>query len=332
MGAISWLKRKSMTLIKPTEILKTYLLISVGFLFFALSCQSPTVEGYQKEDKAELIKHTVISDRHPIAVWSKINANSKASVLLVHGRTWSALPDFDLQVEDEELSLMDGLVERGYAVYAIDGRGYGATPRDSTGWFTPDRAAKDVATVLNWISEQQASKALPHLFGWSMGSTISQLAAQRHPELISSLTLFGYWRDSDQEFPEEDGLEQPAMEKTTAEAAASDFIIPGSISEKAIKAYVAAALKSDPIRVDLNRYDQFNELDPAKVTVPTLILQGEFDPIGPTEIQSKLFLRLGTSHKQWTVVEGGDHAAFMETPRNFFIHSLVNFMEGVSIQ
>lgn len=274
----------------------------------------------------------VSSDNHPITVWEKSHPEATETILLVHGRTWSAIPDFDLQVEGEELSLMDGLVEQGYSVYAIDLRGYGATPRDSTGWLTPDRSAKDINNVLRWMTREQTWERPPHLFGWSMGSTLSHLATQRNPGLVSSLTLFGYWRDSDQQFPAEpEDYPEPARAATTAEAAASDFITPGSISQKAIDTYVKVALEADPIRTDLRRYDQFNELDPAKVTVPTLILQGEFDPIGPTETQAKLFTRLGTSHKTWIVIEGGDHAAFMETPRGYFIHSLVNFIKGVSI-
>jgi pimeloyl-ACP methyl ester carboxylesterase len=306
-------------------------LISVGFLFVLSACQ---YEDHSKFSSANsnLTQHTVMSDGHPITVWSKANSTSQEAILLVHGRTWSALPDFDLQVEGEELSLMDGLVEKGYTVYAIDGRGYGATPRDSTGWLTPDRAAKDIVNVLNWMIIQNEWSTKPHLFGWSMGSTMSQLVAQRDPAIISSLTLFGYWRDSDQIFPEETEIPEPSRTPTTAKSAASDFIVPGSISKKAIDAYVKAALSSDPIRVDLNRFDQFNELDPAKVLVPTLILQGEFDPIGPTEIQTKLFTRLGTAHKQWVVIKGGDHAAFMESPRSNFIHALVNFIESVNLQ
>jgi pimeloyl-ACP methyl ester carboxylesterase len=303
------------------------------FTFLAITaCMGTADTTAQKTAEATLHQHTVLSDAHPISVWEKSAPNAKEAILLVHGRTWSALPDFDLQVEGEERSLMDGLVENGYAVFAIDLRGYGATPRDSTGWLTPDRSAKDIAEVLAWITKQERWQRPSHLFGWSMGSTLSQLTAQRHPELISSLTLFGYWKDSDQQFPvETEAYPEAPHTPTTAEAAASDFITPGSISQKAIDAYVDAALAADPIRTDLRRYDQFNELDPAKVKVPTLILQGQFDPIGPTETQAKLFARLGTAHKTWVVIPGGDHAAFMETPRSYFIHSLVNFLQGVSI-
>ena len=77
-------------------------------------------------------------DGHSLAVWSKLPARPRAVMLLVHGRTWSSRPDFDLQAPGEELSLMDGLVAMDIAAYAVDLRGYGATPRDASGWLTPD--------------------------------------------------------------------------------------------------------------------------------------------------------------------------------------------------
>ncbi|HEX7719270.1 MAG TPA: alpha/beta fold hydrolase [Woeseiaceae bacterium] len=280
-------------------------------------------------EPTQATRHTVIADGHPLAVWQKSAVQANDAILLVHGRTWSALPDFDLQVEGEELSLMDGLVDEGFAVYAVDLRGYGESARDESGWLTPDRAAADVAIVLEWIDGQQDWHRAPHLFGWSMGSTISQLVAQRHPALMSSLTLYGYWRDLDEVLPPDEPGISPLRRANTAEAAASDFITPGSISRRAIDGFVAAALASDPVRVDIRNMDHYNALDPAKVTVPTLVLQGEFDPIAPTDRQAKLFARLGTGHRQWVVIPGGDHAAHLEKPRPLFIHSLVSFIEGL---
>jgi pimeloyl-ACP methyl ester carboxylesterase len=279
---------------------------------------------------AERIRHSVIADGHPLALWEKSAENATEAILLVHGRTWSAIPDFDLQVEGEDLSLMDGLVERGYAVYAVDLRGYGATPRDETGWLTPDRSAADIAIVLDWIAARRSDGVLPHLFGWSLGSTNSMLLAQRRPELIASLTLFGFWHDLDAALPADEPDLVPQELRNTAEAAASDFITPGSISRKAIDTYVAVALSTDPVKTDLRNYDHYNALDPARLSVPTLVIQGEHDPIAPGEYQAKLFARIATGHKQWVSVPGGDHAAFMETPRTYFIDELVTFLRGAS--
>ncbi|NNE59642.1 MAG: alpha/beta fold hydrolase [Woeseia sp.] len=272
-----------------------------------------------------------MSDGHPLALWEKSAPGASEAVLLVHGRTWSALPDFDLQVDGEELSLMDGLVQEGFAVFAVDLRGYGQTPRDETEWLTPNRAADDVATVLDWIDEAGNWQHRPHLFGWSMGSTISQLAVQRHQDAAGSLTLFGYWRDADIVLPADKPGIVPRKQINTAEAAASDFITPGSISRKAIQAYVDAALAADPVRVDVRGVDQYNQLDGSKINVPTLVIVGEFDPIAPAEFQEKLYRSIATGHKQYVTVPGGDHAAFLETPRAYFIHELVAFLQGVSL-
>lgn len=277
--------------------------------------------------KAELVRHTVDSDGHPMAVWEKSAEDPSGVVLLLHGRTWSALPDFDLQVEGEELSLMDGLVERGYATYGLDMRGYGQTPRDDTGWLDADRAALDLANVLEWVGGRHPGLDRPILFGWSLGSMVSQLMVQRRPELVSGVALFGYPVDPRGRVVEQADPDEPPREATTAEAAASDFIVPNAISQRALDAYVAASLAADPVRVDWRNAHQWNELDPAKVTVRTLLLQGEFDPFAQTEAQAAFFSQLGTADREWVTLPGGDHAAHLETPRAMFISALVGFIE-----
>ena len=280
--------------------------------------------------QVELERHTVHVDGPSIAVWEKSPASPDGTIVLIHGRTWSSLPDFDLQVPGEDLSLMDGLVAEGYSTFAIDLRGYGATPRDATGWLTPDRAVDDVRGVLEWIIERTG--VVPALFGWSNGSMVAQLTAQRAEELVSDLILFGYPVNPDarrmaQGFGQGPGSEDPPQIPTTAEAAASDFIIPGSISQKAIDEYVRHALEADPIRVDWKGLDQWLELDPASVLVPTLLLQGEMDPLAPSSRQAAFFSRLGTADRMWVTLEGGDHAAHLETPRAAFIHAMVSFLK-----
>ena len=274
-----------------------------------------------------LLKHMVTSDGHPIALWEKRPPHAKRTVVLVHGRTWSALPDFDLQVPGEHRSLMDALVAKGYAVYAIDLRGYGATARDSSGWTTPNQSADDVAAVLQWVKVNSRVAGKPSLMGWSNGSTVAQLLAQRHPDLIANLILTGYWKDPDERIALSPDTIVPLRSKTTAQAAASDFIAPNAISSRALQAYVAAAIAADPVRSDWRRREQFNVLDPAKITVPTLLIQGELDPLAPTATQAKFFARLGTVDRQWVVIAGGDHAVLIENTQPAFVSAMVNFIE-----
>jgi alpha-beta hydrolase superfamily lysophospholipase len=302
--------------------------LTLALSLTALGCSGPgaePVESANGRPRAELVRHEVVSDGHPMAVWEKSPPDPSAIVLLVHGRTWSTVPDFDLQLPGEERSLMDGFVGMGLSAYGVDLRGYGETPRDDTGWNTPSRAAADVENTLRWLRTRHPDTPV-HLFGWSLGSMVSQLAAQQSGELIDRLVLFGYpYRPgATREIETPDG--PPAMAPTTAEAAASDFILPGSISEAAIDAYVAAALEADPVRSDWTAGHEWNALDPAAVTVPTLILQGEHDPLSPASSVSILFDGLGTGDRAWVVVPGGDHAAFLETPRAYFLSALESFL------
>jgi alpha-beta hydrolase superfamily lysophospholipase len=87
------------------------------------------------------------------------------------------------------------------------------------------------------------------------------------------------------------------------------------------------ALKSDPIRVDWKNQNEYNDINPSLITIPVLILQGEFDPVSTTTNQAKLFTQLKSSDKSWIVISGGGHAAFMEAPRKHFIHSFTAFID-----
>ena len=308
---------------------KYFILVVILLAFIGCSAKNKNTHKNQAvlaPVTSTLIKHTVISDGHPMAVWQKKPINSKGVILFVHGRTWSAVPDFDLQVEGEDLSLMDGMVEQGYSTYALDLRGYGSTPRDSTEWNSPNKAAKDILNVLNWISKNNNNRKI-HLFGWSMGSTLSLLATQQNSDHIASLTVFGYWQDLDKRIPETPIDFKLQKMINTAKNAASDFIVPGSISQKAIDTYVKMALKHDPLKADWRYVSEYNAIDPSLIDSPVLILQGEHDPIGPTDRQAKLFTRLKTADKSWVVISGGDHAAFMEKPRKHFIHAFTAFIE-----
>lgn len=80
------------------------------------------------------------------------------------------------------------------------------------------------------------------------------------------------------------------------------------------------------ILVDRRNESKYNRIDPSLITTPVLLIQGEYDPLAPTDVQAKLFTRLKTADKSWIVISGGDHAAFLETPREDFISSFSGFI------
>jgi pimeloyl-ACP methyl ester carboxylesterase len=286
-----------------------------------------TVSSLTLSAQSAPIRHEISSDGQPLALWEKRPAKPRGAIVLLHGRTWSSIPDFDLQVPGEKRSLMDALVARGYAVYALDLRGYGGSPRDPSGWNTPNQAADDLANAVRWVSANSGIAKKPVLFGWSNGSTVAQLMAQQHSELISDLILFGYWKDADVTIPAMPDTVSLLREKTTAAKAAEDFIAPNAISKQGIEVYVKAALTADPVRTDWRHLEQYNALDAKKVRVPTLLIQGEFDPLAPTASQAKVFANLANPDRQWVIVAGGDHAALLEDMQPAFVAAMVNFIE-----
>ncbi|HTE54948.1 MAG TPA: alpha/beta fold hydrolase [Kofleriaceae bacterium] len=296
--------------------------VRASLLALAVAGCAPAVTGPAREPARVDV---VADDGFKLAMWRKAPAHPRGAVLLIHGRTWSARPDFDLQVPGEARSFMDALVAEGYAAYALDLRGYGATPEDATGFLTPERAAADVAAALRVVGAAVARR--PALFGWSRGAMVAQLTAQRTPQLVGALILFGYPADPDQKQPDAPDPPTPARARTTAVAAAEDFIAPGVISRRAIAAYVAAALAADPVKVDWRRDREWNALDPALVRVPVLLLQAELDPLARTDAHARLFARLGTADRQWVVIPRGDHAALLEDTAPHLIAAIRAFLE-----
>ena len=108
--------------------------------------------------------HKVLSDGHELALWEKSAPEPSATVLLLHGRTYSALPDFDLRTAGENLSMMDALVARGFRVLRWMLEVTVVQQIRPAG--SPDRAALDVINTIDWITDTYETGV--HLYGWSM--------------------------------------------------------------------------------------------------------------------------------------------------------------------
>lgn len=271
------------------------------------------------------VQHVVPVDGHPISVWARVPADVRATVVLVHGRTWSSLPDFDLQVDGLNRSVMQSLADRGVAAYAVDLRGYGPTPRDASGWLTPRRAADDVSHVLDWVRERHPAVKPPALVGWSQGAAIAMLAAQQERSALSSLVLFGFAFDPATQFAGPARPAEPPRQSNTAEAARRDFISPAVTAPAVIRAFVAQALRADPVTVDLRDEDEFNDLDPRQVSVPVLVIYGDRDPaLSPTLIER--MTSAFTAPPTVVVLRGADHVAHLESTHDGWIAAVSDFI------
>lgn len=223
-------------------------------------------------------------------------------------------------------SVLASLAAKGIAAYAVDLRGYGETPRDKTGFLTPTTAAEDVAEVVRWAAERHPSLPPPSLLGWSLGGAVAHLTAQGPGVRLSSLVIFGFTMEPGLKYAPLPDPARPPRVKTTRADAMSDFISPDVTPSKVADAFVAQALASDPIRTDWIKEDEFNALDPAKLTMPTLILQGARDPGVPADVTARYFKMIAASERQWTMLPGADHVAQLEDTHDAWVAAVVEFI------
>ena len=90
-----------------------------------------------------------------------------------------------------------------------------------------------------------------------------------------------------------------------------------------VEAFVAQALKSDPIAADLKNDGEFNVLDPARLTVPTLVIFGDRDINVPPGEGDRFVRRLRAPRKQLVALPGADHAAQLEDTHDAWVAAVV---------
>mmetsp|Transcript_1604 Transcript_1604/g.1951 ORF Transcript_1604/g.1951 Transcript_1604/m.1951 type:complete len:400 (+) Transcript_1604:146-1345(+) len=299
-------------------------------------------------------------DDHPLSVFginsadpiqSSHDENLVRPILLLHGRTWSSIPVYHLlggskrkSNGEENRSLMEKLLEYGLQPYAMDFRGFGGTPNDATKCVEPFCCVSDVETVLKWISKRHGMDSKlgtgddvfenPALLGWSQGALVAQMVAQKRNNLISKLVLYGSIYDPLIRYPREPlytttPVADLEIISNTANSAMEDFTIEGSISLETASRFAEAALITDPHKAVWKDLYQFNNLDPAQVQIPTLVVAGDQDPYAPLRVQAELFSNLGRgSDRTWSILADADHAVHLLDGQQRFAKIVSSFVKN----
>ena len=122
-------------------------------------------------------------------------------------------------------------------------------------------------------------------------------------------------------------LPKPLLRATTMEQAIEDFTLPGSISNDAAYAFGNSALRHDPLKVDWTNLHEFNECNPAKICVPSLVIHGDNDPYLVKDGQMGLFSGISSSDKSYSILPGADHCAHLIGARYAFAQCVVSFIK-----
>jgi len=71
-------------------------------------------------------------------------------------------------------------------------------------------------------------------------------------------------------------------------------------------------------------------VDPEKITVPTIVLRGQYDGIAGVQDLLKFFEKLPNSDKQFTFMEGISHASFQQKNYMMVYDILSTFFDRVA--
>jgi len=272
--------------------------------------------------------------------------SQRRPILLLHGRTWSAVPVYHLLGGPnhasrgiESHSLMEALYEVGLQPYSMDFRGFGGTAKDESGNVEPNRCVLDAESVLSWIAYRHKLDLdtcphceMPALLGWSQVALVAQLVAQKAPDFLSKLVLYGSIYDPQIRYPRAPlytSNKHKGDVENTFDDAIEDFTIEGTIHPEAANLFARAALICDPIKAKWTHLHQFNNCDPGRVHVPTLVIAGDQDPYAPLRVQSELFTNLGRgADRTWSILSDADHAVHLLDGRNRFVEIVKNFVEN----
>jgi pimeloyl-ACP methyl ester carboxylesterase len=288
--------------------------------------------------------HYASRDGLRIYLWEKYKAGvedsfgiSEKVALLVHGGTWSGRPDFDLQIRD--YSLMDLLATNGYDVWAIDIHGYGHSDKTDKDWSGVQSAAADIGAAVEYITKLRGVSKID-LLGWSAGTQRAGLYTMQHPERVAKLILYApawkgtaEYRDRVRKRIENGGQPLGHYRINTEVAARSDFVdgelgLHPQFEEDVLARYAREALQTDPQSPNAFVGDAILPiLDPLRITVPTMIIFGEYDYYANEDDLLPFFSQLKTRDKRFVLLPHGGHALMLEKDHRRFQQEVLSFFD-----
>jgi len=252
-------------------------------------------------------------------LWNKAAAGTpRGTILFVHGSSMASQPTFDLQVPGRpHSSAMEWFAERGFDTWSLDNEGYGRSDKSRPINFDIANGADDIAAAAQHIGKKVM------VYGISSGALKAALFAQRHPERVARLALDAFvWTGEGSPTLAERKKRLPEFQAKNRRPIDRAFVHsifnrdhPGTADQATIEAFATAILALDdsvPTGTYVDMCSKLPLVDPAKITVPTIVMRGEFDGIASFDDLLEFYRRLPHSDKQFALMEGISHASFQQ--------------------
>ena len=276
-----------------------------------------------------------------------MGTTAERTLVFVHGATYPASTSFDLPLGGT--SFMDDLAEHGFDVYSVDLPGYGKSsrpaqmnqPADANPPFeTTADAVRHYAAAVDYVLRRRGLQKLD-VMGWSWGTTIAAGYAAEQPGKVERLVLYApVWLIHGEATALGGAAKLGAYRSVTADQAQQRWYTGLTATQKQdlipegwFEAWQQATWATDPVGKaqsppalrapngviqDLRAYWMAGTptYDPAKITAPTLIVQGEWDHDTPPYMAETLLpLIVNAPWKRYTQIGGGTHTIMMERNR-----------------
>jgi pimeloyl-ACP methyl ester carboxylesterase len=282
------------------------------------------------------------------------------TLVFVHGATYPASQAFDLELGG--LSWMDYIAQHGYDVYLLDLPGYGRSTRppqmdapaaDNPPFEDTEQAVADFGAVVAHVLKARGIAKLD-VMGWSWGTTIAAGFAAANPDQVNRLVLYAPLWILQSPPAISAGREKLGAYRTVTKEAAlkrwlngvpeeqrTGLIPPGWFDQwaDAVWATDPVGSKQNPpvlrapngVLLDVMRYWRAGKptWDPAKIVVPILMVQAEWDHDTPPYMSQALFpLLTHAPWKQYTLLGEGTHTIIMEKNRLQLFQVVQDFLDA----
>jgi pimeloyl-ACP methyl ester carboxylesterase len=225
---------------------------------------------------------------------------------------------------------MEWFAARGFDCWCLDNEGYGRSDKNRPINFDIANGAEDIAAATDYIGK----KVL--MYGISSGALKAALFAQNLPDRIARLALDAFvWTgegsptlaERKKKLPEFKAKNRRAIDRAFVQSIfARDH--PGCADAATIDAFAEAILARDdsvPTGTYVDMCSKLPLVDPARITVPTILMRGQWDGIAGFDDLLEFFKRLPNPDKQFCVMPGISHASFQQKNYLMVYHILHGF-------
>lgn len=273
-------------------------------------------------------------------LWQKKvpSGTPKGTVLFVHGSSMASTPTFDLQVAGRPYSsAMDWFVSQGYDTWCVDMEGYGRSDKAPSVTANIAAGGDDLIAATDYIMAKTGVSAFL-VYGISSGALRAANFAERKPERVARLALDAMvWTGAGSPTLEQRAKSLARWQTGERRPIDRDFVWsifnrdhPGCAEDKVVEAFAEAIVALDdsvPTGTYLDMCANLPVTDPTRLTMPTLVMRGEYDGIAGIDDLLAFFKALPHPDKQFSVMQGISHASIQQKNYMTVYHILQSFFE-----